>query len=122
MAGSKAIHLKTDSQINVYIDKIEKKATARHASNVSAVISPLARAVHERLDLQHDEVYVATRNGEMVNVCWISIAGNEYYFRFNRKAETIEVRANSRYGTLIQDFENSTPDLANVIQTTVDNL
>ena len=108
MAGDKAVHLETVSQINTYINKIHEKAQ-HHARNVEPIIIPLAKAVLERLDLNHDKVEVSTRLGNVANACWVTISGTEYFFSYNQKTKKIEIREKTTQGKVIWTFDKQTP-------------
>ena len=123
MTLSKRTHLNSHDEIDDYINRINRRAKLPHAKNVRSVVKMLANAVQARVDFSNDDkVEVYTRVGKPVYACWVTISGKKYSFKFNRTTDKIDIRKVTWNGDLVEEFDNATPDLANLIRTTVKSL
>ncbi len=89
-----------------YITGVVDRAE-HHANNVENIVLAIAGAIIWRKD--GDPIKVLTREGEMKNVIWLKISGNQYAFSYNHENEQIEIRENSTQGVVLRSFDNATP-------------
>jgi hypothetical protein len=106
-----ARHLKTDAQIDDFIDTVTEAAKC-HAHSVADVIKPLSQAVRGRLNLAVDRVEVYERKGKLARTCWVTANGQRWVFSYLYGAGVIELRRGSTQGASVFQFDNRTPATA----------
>lgn len=106
-----ARHLKTNAQIDDFIEKVIEAAEC-HAHSVANVIEPLSQAVRGRLNLTVDRVEAFERNGKLARTCWVTVGGRRWVFSYVYGRGVIELRQGSTRGSVVFSFDNQTPATA----------
>jgi hypothetical protein len=102
------ITINSIGDVQSYLRRIRVKSD-HHANNVRDLIERLSCAVFTK----YPKAMVREYMGQMGNILYIvgENTNKKYYFKYNHDEQSIDIRENSPYGTLIKRFTNNTPSL-----------
>jgi hypothetical protein len=96
----------TDIEVlQAYLRGVMERAE-HHAGDVSDIALTLAGAIIWRKD--SGAIKVREHEGQLANVLWTKIGGEQYAFSYNHKDKTIEIRRGNIRGEVLRSFTNST--------------
>ncbi len=93
--------------LKTYISGVMVRAD-HHANNVSSIALALAGAIVWRKD-DDNAIRVMEQAGDMKNVLWVKIGGQQYAFSYKHETASIEMRKGTTQGKVLHSFDNATP-------------